>query len=441
MRILSLGVPMPGPAVDNHTFANAPTFFDYDAIVVDPRALSQLIEEVVDGSAEHATRTGERLTNAPTDPGAVGLADLLHDRQEETARLLARGGLVVCFAYPNVVHHRVAGFSGCDRYFWLPAPAGLQYGSSLLRRGAGSEIIPTEHDHPFGPFVDQFRSKLSYHAYFADDTPGFAGAARVFARSAGAAAIGVELSLSSGRIVFLPPLARAPSGDQRYAYSNALQEGIRHTLRLAATASPPSWLSEYQLPDLTNRLTARDEAQRLLSEAEETLTAGEYAVQEIDRYRRLLWQEGKYGLEEPVRAALALLGFRVVAQDIDTPAQIQLEVGRGEKQVALLEVEASDEAVGMDGHYRLRRRLEEAIAQSKPRRGLLIINGYRTQAPSQRATQYQDALRVAAESMRYCIATTEQLFHAARAALEGDEATVHALRERLLTTEGVLRED
>jgi hypothetical protein len=43
--------------------------------------------------------------------------------------------------------------------------------------------------------------------------------------------------------------------------------------------------------------------------------------------------------------------------------------------------------------------------------------------------------------MRYCVATTEQLFHAVRAALEGDQAMVDAFRERLLTTEGVLGED
>ncbi|OGO50720.1 MAG: hypothetical protein A2148_01575 [Chloroflexi bacterium RBG_16_68_14] len=442
MRILSLGFPMPGPSVDNHTFANAPTFFDYDALVVDPQALSRLIEEVVSGSAEHTTRSGERVVNAPTSPDAVGLADLLRDRQEETARLLARGGLVVCFAYPNVVHHQVASFTGCDRYFWLPAPPGLQYREPFLRRGTGSEIIPTEHDHPFGPFVHQFRGKLAYQAYFADDAPGFPDlSGRVFARSAGGAAVALELSLGRGRAVFLPPPVRPPSGDQRYAYSNALQDAIRHTLRLAATSGPPAWLHEHELPGLSERLAARDEAERQVAQAQDALTAAEERVQELDRYRRLLWQEGKYGLEEPVRDALALLGFRLVPQDIDTPAQVHLEVGRRGQQVALLEVEASDEAVGMDGHYRLRRRLEEAIAGGKPKRGLLIINGYRTQPPSQRAAQYQDALRVAAESLRYCVTTTEQLFHACRAALEGDEATVHAFRERLLTTEGVLKED
>lgn len=441
MRILSLGFPIPGPQVENHTFANAPTFFDYDALVVDPRALSELIEEVVNGSEEHPTRSGERVVNAATTPDTIGLADLLRDRQEETARLLARDGLVVCFGYPNVVHQRVAGFSGCDRYFWLPAPSGLQYREPFLRRGTGSEIIPTEHDHPFGPFVSQFRGKLTYHAYFADDTPGFAGAARVIARSAGGAAVAVELSLAQGTAVFLPPPARPPTSDQRYAYSNALQDGVRHTLRLVATSGPPRWLGEYELPGLSERLAAREEAEGRLTEAQEALAAAEDIVQDLERYRRILWQEGKHGLEEPVRDALDLLGFRVAPQDIDKPAQIQFDADKRNQQIALLEVDASEEAVGMDGHYRLRRRLEEAIAQAKPKRGLLIINGHRTQAPSERPPQYEEPLRMAAESLRYCVATTEQLFHAVRAALEQDEATVAAFRDRLLTTEGVLQED
>ncbi len=440
MRILSLGCPLPGPSVDNHTFANAHAFFDYDALVVDPHALSRLIEEVVDASGEHATRSGERVVNAPTAPDAVGLADLLRDRQEETARLLARDGLVVCFAYPNVVHHRVAGFSGCDRYFWLPAPPGLQYREPYLRRGAGPEIIPTEHDHPFGPLLDQFRGRLAYQAYFADDTAGFSQSARVFGRSAGGAAVAVELSLAQGRAVFLPPPARPPAGDARYAYANALQDAIRHALGLSATSSPPPWLRGYELPGLSERLAARDDTRRQLAEAREALAASEDAAEEMDRYRRLLWQQGKYGLEEPVRAALALLGFRVTPTGLDTPARIQIEAEGGRSQ-AFLEVDASDEAVGMDGHYRLRRRLEEAIAQGKPKRGLLVINGHRTQPPAERPAQYQDALRIAAESMRYCVATTEQLFHAVRAVLQGDEATARAFRERLLTTEGVLRED
>lgn len=441
MRILSLGVPMPGPQVDNHTFANAPAFFDYDALVADPAALSRLIEDVVAGAGEHKTRSDERVLNGATEPDTIDLADLLRERQAQTARLLARGGLVVCIARPNVVHHRVAGFSGCDRYFWLPAPPGLQYREPFLRRGEGTQVVLIEHDHPFCGYLERFRGKLAYHAYFADDAPGFAGAGRVVARSVGGAAVAVELALGHGRAVFLPPLARPPTGDARYASSNALQESIRQALRLAAASSPPPWLREYDLPGLPERIADRERAQEQLADAREQLAASEAALDELERYRRLLWQEGRYGLEEPVRAALAFLGFQVAPDDLDAPAELRLD-----GETALLEVDASAEAVGMDGHHRLRRRLEEAIAQAKPAapgkpRGVLIINGYRTQPPAQRPQQYHDALRIAAESMRYCLATSEQLFHAVRAALTGDEATVRAFRQRLLTTEGVLRED
>ena len=71
---------------------------------------------------------------------------------------------------------------------------------------------------------------------------------------------------------------------------------------------------------------------------------------------------------------------------------------------------------------------------------MLIINGHRTKPPAERPAQYRDALRLAAESLRYCVATTEQLFHAVRAALEADDATVRAFRDRLLTNEGILGE-
>ena len=36
MRLLSIGYPMPHRLIDNHTIFNAPTLFDYDAIIVDP---------------------------------------------------------------------------------------------------------------------------------------------------------------------------------------------------------------------------------------------------------------------------------------------------------------------------------------------------------------------------------------------------------------------
>ncbi len=436
MRIVSLGFPMPGPCVDNHTFANAPSFFDYDAIVVDPRPLSDLIEEIADGSELHTARSGERVVNGGSSANAVGLGDLLRDRRDETAWLLARGGIVVCFAYPNVMHERVAGLAGCDRYCWLPAPEGVRYDEPFLRRGEGTGIEPAASDHPFEAFLTLFANRLAYHAYFEDESRG-----TVLARSAGGAAVALELPVGEGRVIFLPPLARPPASEERYELSNALQEAVRQTLRLASSSSAPYWLSDYQLPELVERLAARSEAATDLTEAKTALAVTDEAVEELERYQRLLWQEGRYGLEEGVRAALALLGFSVTPPELEAPAKISITDDRLNQRSAMLEVDASEGAAGLGGHYRLRQRLEGAIAQGKPAQGLLVINGYRRTPPAERPAQYDDALRVAAERLRYCVATTVQLFHAVRAALEGDDATVAAFRERLLTTEGILHDD
>ena len=439
MRILSLGFPLPGPAIDNLTFLNARSFFDYDALVVDPRALSQVIEEVVSGSTEHTSYAGERIVNAPSGADCVSLAELLRNRAGETARLLARGGLVVSLAVPNAAHEGVRDFASTDRYSWLPAPSGRAYDEPFMRRGGGTEFAPLDVDHPFGAMLSQVKAKLAYQVHFDEQTPGFDGL--VIARSAGGAAIAVELSIAGGRIVLLPAPARPLDSQGRYQVSEALQEAIRQVLRLSSASVAPRWLSEYGVPGIDERLAERDEAQHRLTEAQEALETSSAALDELERYRRLLWEEGRFGLEEAVRQAFTLLGFRATPDSLDAPGQIELEGPALTRRVALLETDGSEEAVGLDAHYRLRRRLEEAIAQGAAQRGMLIINGYRRTPPAERAPQYTNELRLAAEQTRYCLATTEQLFHAVRAALIGDDATVESFRERLLTAEGVLHED
>ena len=404
MRILSLGFPLPGVALDNYSFASAPSFFDYDAIVADPSALGRLIDEVVQGTKEHVTRSGERVVSGPAGPGEIALSDLLRQRRNETERLLAGGGLAVCLTYPNVTHETF------DRYGWLPAPDGIAYREPFLRRGYGTEVVVEQDTHPFAPLISAWRERLAYQAHFDAEAP------CVVARSAGGAAVAIELAVGEGRIVFLPPPAKPLAGDQRYAFSDALQLAVRQTLRRASPSAPPAWVASYGASG------APEKPQR----GPEAPGAG------LDA---LLWQEGRHGLEEPVRAALALLGFRVAPDDIDRPAQLHLD-----GKIALLEVAGSTDAIGIEAHYRLRGRLEEAIARRRPKRGVLVINGYRAQEPSQRAAQYTEPLRIAAETMRYCIVTSVQLYDAARAAIAGDDERVGRFRERLLATEGVMQD-
>jgi hypothetical protein len=439
MRILALGVPMPGPAVDNHSFASAPSFFDYDAIVVDPQALSQLIEEVASGGSGHTSRSGKRVVNVESGPETIRIADQLRDRRDETAQLLAHGGIVVCLAHPNVTHQAVFGMPDCDCYCWLPSGDGLRYGEPLLRRGDGARIEVAPVTHPFEPFLTRFAGRLAYRTYFGEaELP---PSATVLARSAGGAAVAVEMCADKGHVVFLPPLAHSPDIDERYELSSALQHAIRQTLRLASRDAPPKWLLDYDLPGLTRPEPVTAEAPTELIEAPSAALLPLDHAQQLDQFRRLLWQEGCYGLEEAVRSSLALLGFTVTPAELDLPATVSITDDRLNQRAAMLEVDGSEEAVGLDGHYRLRQRIEDAIARGKPAQGLLMINGFRRTSPAERSLQYDDALRIAAERFRYCVSTTERLFHAVRATLEGDDATVAAYRERLFSTEGVLHDD
>jgi hypothetical protein len=431
MRILSLGYPLPNPQIDNCSFASAPCFFDYDAMVVDPEALSRLIEEIVDQTAEHATAERQPVVNGATGPIATGLADLLRRRQEETARLLANGGCVVCIIRPDVVHHRVSGFSGCDRYFWLPAPAGLQYRESHLMAGRGESVLVTDHDHPFATYVESFRERLAYSAYFAAGIPGFESWASVFARSAGGAAIGVDLRVDAGRVVFIPHVRDLAVGANRHPVASSIVDCLRRLRGQTVEESPPAWVTDFTLPGLAELEAKQAAAEEELATAQTKAAETRARLDEIARFRRLLWQEGKYGLEAAARDAFAALGCQV-SDDLDEPCVVY----RGSERLHL-EAEGSPAAVGMEAHYRLRRRLEEAIAAGRPQKGVVLVNGYRLNRPGSRDVEYADALRVASESMRYCLLTASQLFDVLRRHLDGDGQIAQDFWQRLLSCEGI----
>ncbi len=251
MRILSLGMAIPDQQVDNYGWANALSFFDYDAIVVDPAvAVSDMIEGVVRDGTSFTSYNEEAVENGPTTANTIGLADLLKRRAGETERLLGKGGLVVCFAYPDVAHPKVSGFTGAHRYYWLPAPAGASYGPSYLKPAGGTEVLATDYEHPFADFFERHRTSVEYRAIFAEGASGFGDAAKVIARSPGGPAVAVDLAVGGGRVVFLPALpARLSTGD-RTGLAAALVSGIRNTLLISAEGPAPAWVSGFEVPGL-----------------------------------------------------------------------------------------------------------------------------------------------------------------------------------------------
>lgn len=428
MRVLTIGIPLPNPAIDNYSLTSAPSFFEYEAVIVNPAGVSQVIEAVLRGEEDHVTIDDEPVHDGPTTPVAVGLADLIHRRRDETQRLLDRGGLLVCFAYPNVTHPRVSRFPGCERYSWLPAPPGLDWSRDTLLPGFGTEVLVTDYEHPFAPFIDRFRGRLAYRAYTADSVRG-----RVFARSAGGAPIGVEVAISQGRLVFLPSLRDPKSTDDRFEIAELLVQCCQRAVRSSVREGEPEWVEMYRLPDLDELRTAQREAELVLEAARSQVEQFTHQVERVARWRGLLWQEGRVGLLPLVEEAFGLLGFGV-AREEDRPPTLLYE-----GQPLFLEVEGSTQAVDMAPHYRLRRRWEETLASTgQAPRGLVVVNGYRRQPPDDRPQQYQDALQVAAEAMRYCLMTSADLFQLVRWTLQGaSEEEREAIRREIVETEGV----
>ncbi|HZP57871.1 MAG TPA: hypothetical protein VFC53_10010 [Dehalococcoidia bacterium] len=415
-RILSLGFPLPGPHVDNYNFITAPSFFDYDALVIDPAALSRLIEEACDGG-DFATFDRREVRNGPVEPGEARLADVLLRRIDETRLALEAGAVIVVFAHPADTHERIDGAPPLDDYYWLPRDPAITLAPPQLVPAAGTRVHVIDHGHPLAGFVESQRAALQYRARFDVAQIRGAGPRSVFATSEGGAAVALELPSAHGRVIFAPSLAQAPSGDARYAMSDALQAGIRRARGVLAEGRPPPWAARLAVPGLDAREADLAEAQAVAAAADAARDEAQAARDELARWRDLLWQEGLLGLYPVVLDAFRLLGFS--AYDNDPNA---LEVRAGDASF-LLEIEASEHAVGLEAHGRLRERIERAIERrGAAPRALLVVNGWRLHDPVDRPQQVTDAVRLAAETMGYCILPTSLLFEAVVARAGGDES-------------------
>ena len=223
MRTLILGIPLPHVTFDNYSFLSAPSLFDYDRMVVEMAALSDAVEQVVAGSQEHQTFGGQTVVNGPSAPRAFSLAELLRLRRLEVECLLARGGVVACFAYPDIAHEGIQSLPGWRRYDWLPAPKGFSYAEHLIAGYGKVGVELADDGRPFAPYVEEFGARLAFRAYVWEQEEDLSQNTRVFARSPGGAAVGVELTVGPGQIVLLPPI-----GDLDYSRDRAPLANVIH---------------------------------------------------------------------------------------------------------------------------------------------------------------------------------------------------------------------
>jgi hypothetical protein len=211
MRTLIVGLSLPDVDFDNHSFLNAPSFAEYQQLVVDTAAVSRAVADVVNGAAAHTTYGGQAIVNGDASAHAFSLRALLDMRRRETEWLVSHGGLVVLLAYPEVAQADVAG-GPWRSYDWLPAPESFSYETDLLAGFGRPGAVLVDAEHPFAPYIQQLAPHVAYRVYLNETGPA-ARDAHVFARSSGGQAIGFELPIGDGRLVVLPPLV-APESDR-----------------------------------------------------------------------------------------------------------------------------------------------------------------------------------------------------------------------------------
>jgi hypothetical protein len=231
VRTLIVGLPLPNAQFDNHSFISAPSFADYQRIVVDMASVSRVIDDVVNGTGAHSTYGGQAVVNGETSPHAFSLPDLLAMRRRETDWLIAHGGLVVLIGQPVVPHARV-GASGDQpntnepwhSYAWLPEPEMFSYRTDLLPGFGRPGAVLVDGEHPFAPMIKALAQRLAYRIYISEDQPAVAETGHVFARSEGGIPIAWDMRAGEGQLVFLPTILK-PETDRQIT-ANALSESL-----------------------------------------------------------------------------------------------------------------------------------------------------------------------------------------------------------------------
>lgn len=432
MRVLSIGFPLPNVAIDNYSALSAPSYSDYDVLIVDPASITRDVHDLLTDVRNFEAQDDRPVLNSPTTSTSVSAADQLRRRLDETTRLLENGGLVVVFGRPDATTAGLLGFEGCDRYHWLPAPAGLAWGPPFVRAAEGKTVRIVAEQHPFAEVLREHRKEAGYRAMFDDRQAAIRTHGRTIASGGSRVPIAMEFEVLGGRVTFIPLLSEA-TGTNRTALAQDIVDACRRLSGSDFLAEAPYWTRSVALPGLEQVEAELEEAETAANEATARLTAVRERQDELARHRRLLWEDGA-PFAQAATEALRMLGFSVTSTSPD-PLVVE-----SDGVSAFVEIESSREQVVEWPYVRLQRRIEEHLLKtgSAPK-GMVIANGFRMTEPDQRSEETSEPLRIACENYRFGLVTARDVFELVRRVLGGaDEATLLGLRRRIMAGKGHL---
>ncbi len=438
-RNLSVDWKLEQPSIQRESFFGGFSFSAYDAVFVDPLALSRFWTQEIGVGPD-----GSRRTDGLRDHGmGQTLLSWMSKRRAETEDLLKQaGGIVVCRLRSRGDPLSVAMgdrlVEHIDRYSWLPSVALVDRhhqfvfpsnGRFVPRRGR--DVLLQASDSPFLEYLDRFREKFVYEAVYQDllSTP-IERFATVLARNRVGDVLAVEIPFEEGRLILVPPTEGVPAATE----AAILLESVQAMVDRPVFSALPDWLPSYPLPgedELNDEIERLDARRTSLNEKLEELR-GRWA--EITRYKRILYAKGRFAFLPAVADAFRVLGFDVQSEDTD----LLLQSSEGDAVVVVASAEGAK--VELPAYRHLLQRVDQSVTDGDGRRkGILVVSGSRDLDPKRRGAQFSEGVLRGCLDQGYCLLSGYHLFHLVQDALTSKRKDHAKTRRLLIECEGEFR--
>lgn len=129
----------------------------------------------------------------------------------------------------------------------------------------------------------------------------------------------------------------------------------------------------------------------------------------------MLYEQGKYGLEPPIREAFRILGFKVLDPE-EYEEDYDLYI-REPNLTIIGEIEGSNKQVDVQKYRQLLDYVSTKVEEGENIKGILIGNGFINVDPDKRTEQFTEKAILGCRRQKFCRMTTYELFKAVRAIL------------------------
>ena len=411
--------------VEEESFATGNSFYDYDAVFLDPGKISSLWTDHLrprgDGSFKSNPREDGGLTR--------GLKNLMRARREEIKELLSHNGSVFCkLRNPGkaLTVVKKEENESIDSYSWLPISEDLYTAlAARIKNRKGERLEIKRRETRLGSFLASYRELFSYTATLSGNPELEHSALEPIAVTPSGEIASFALNTNEGSIYFLPAEMEL---DQ-----SALDEFIEVTAGLFGFQfhGGPSWLDEYVLDE---EKALRSEVEEIEAEMSELGRKKEEKREELNTvagFKRLLAAKSEFELESILREVLAGLGFRT--EDANSGIDLLVSSPEGES-FALKAGVNRDGPIGLEPYHELVRGINDLkIYENDDPQGVLVVNGYSGSDPAERPDQVKEELVHGCNLYGFTLVTSAELFEAIKGEEDREEkaAAVKKLFEQV----------